>query len=71
MRSKEFLDLITKRRTVTKQKIAYIEKHIRLEKSVKELLEDSKLISLLEKEKELIFKRNQLFEQLCPRKTNE
>lgn len=71
MRSKEFIDLITERRTITKQKFAYIEHHIQLRKTEKELLKDPKLISLLEKEKELISKRNQLFEQLYPRKTNE
>lgn len=71
MKSKEFLNLVTERRTITKQKLAYVEHHVQLGKTGKELLEDPKLLSLLEKEEELISKRNQLFEQLYTHKNRE
>lgn len=71
MKSKEFLDLVTERQMIIKQKLAYVEHHVQLGKTGKELLEDPLLLSLLEKEEELISKRNQLFEQLYPPKTNE
>lgn len=71
MKSKEFLDLITERRMITKQKLAYVEYHVQLGKTGKELLEDPHLLFLLEKEEELISKRNQLFEKLYTPKANE